>query len=1024
MPLKALSERLNRILWKTVRLHVSVWAAMGGALLLSSVMFGMRILIGHVILPGSPLLFFLPAVAVSSLLWGWLSGLISACLGLVFGYSFIPGEHFTSQAVVEVSAVFVAATVYAAVLRGALLGADRSYKMYRDSEERLAFSQRSAGVGSWDVDLKTGQRFWSASFREVLHMPLDLQPTYDNFLAAIHPEDVDSVRRRHGFALKTGKYRAEFRLHPSKGMRWILSVGRVISDAHGVGARFSGVIMDITNLKLTGQALRESRGTFEALAEVAPLGILVTNATGHIRYGNRHIRELTGIPRAALRGHAWFEILKPKEAINLGEAWESASRDLAPVNEEFRVPVQPHGELRWFHIQGVPIRLGDGSRIQWLLVVADIHERRTLSEKIRMLGDNLPNGAIYQSVDGPDGRSSLLYVSAGVEELIGYSAQSLMAAPCSFYDRILEEDREVLFRAEQQSRRTGKVLEVQFRIRTMTGEIRWLLCRAAPELHARDGLVTWDGVLIDITARRVAELALQASETKFRSLADTIPQLVWSFLPDGRGEYFNKGWLEYTGTTVRESLHYGWTHFVHPAEREEIRQTWQASLTRGQPFQQECRLRYRRGGVYRWFITRATPTWDSRGTIHRWVGSCTDVHDQRCFLEEREAILESERTARSEAEKANGSKDQFVAMLSHELRAPLHAILGWVQMLKKGTLDAQSVRQALDVIDKNTRLQAQLISDLLDINRINSGKVKLDVRPLDLEEVVQGTVNSMTLIAQEKGVVLAHEAGEKAIVNGDSARLQQVLGNLISNAIKFTSPGGRVVVSSLIEGATVTVTVSDSGEGIEADFMNRIFDRYSQGDPSSIRKHGGLGLGLSIVKHLIELHGGEVEAFSEGKGKGSRFSVSLPCCTDAQSVAFEALPRQIDDGCLEGIKVLIVDDEADSRELLSRILEDHKASVMVASGADEALQSLRGFKPDVVVSDISMPGKDGYSLLKDMNGSAVDFGVPPAIAVTAFAREEDRMRVLQAGFKRHLAKPVDAVELVAAVKDLLPVSLS
>lgn len=1024
MSLKALSNRLNRALLRTVRPRVSVWVAAGGALLLSSVVFGVRILIGHLILPGSPLLFFLPAVAVSALLWGWVSGLLSAVFGLIFGYCFSTDEHFAVQAVVEASTLFVAAALYAAVLRGALLSADQNFKMYKESEERLAFSQRSAGVGSWDVDLKTGQRFWSASFREVLHMPLDVQPTYENFLAAIHPEDVESVRRRHELAIRTGKYRAEFRLHPTKGMRWILSVGRVLPDAHGEGTRFSGVIMDITNLKLTGQALRESRGTFEALAEVAPLGILVTNAMGYIRYANRHIRELTGIPRAALRGHVWYEILKPANSADLRDAWDTASGELTPVNEEFRASAQPHGDLRWFHVQGVPIKLGDGSRTQWLLVIADIHERRTLSEKIRMLGDNLPNGAIYQSVDAPDGRSSLLYVSAGIEELIGYSAQSLMASPCAFYDRILEDDREVLFRAEQQSRRTGKILEVQFRIRTVNGEVRWLLCRAAPELRARDGYVTWDGVLIDITARRVAEMALQASETKFRSLADTIPQLVWSALPDGRGEYFNKGWLEYTGTTVRESLHYGWTHFVHPSEREEITRTWRESLTNGEPFQHECRLRYRRGGVYRWFITRATPTRDSRGTIHRWVGSCTDVHDQRCFLEEREALLESERIARSEAEKANGSKDQFVAVLSHELRAPLHAILGWVQMLKKGKLDSKSVRQALDVIDKNTRLQAQLISDLLDINRINSGKVKLDVHPLNVQEVIQGAVNSMMLIAQEKGVTLSYEPGEKVIVNGDPARLQQVLGNLVSNAIKFTPPEGSVAVSSVVEGATVTVFVSDTGEGIDADFMARIFERYSQGDPSSIRKHGGLGLGLSIVKHLIELHGGEVKVFSDGKGKGARFSVSLPCCKDTHAAALENLPRQIGDHCLEGVKVLVVDDEADSRELLSRILEDHRACVTVAAGAQEALESLRGFKPDVVVSDISMPGKDGYSLLKDLNSGSSECGALPAIAVTAFAREEDRMRVLQAGFKRHLAKPVDAVELVAAVKDLLPLSVS
>jgi PAS domain S-box-containing protein len=1023
MTLRAIRESTNRLLLRAVRPCGSVWRALSGAVVLTVVMFASHILLGHVVESSSPLLCFLPAISMASLLWGWVSGLVSCGLSLVFGYYLLPSAPFTVQVVVEESIMLLSAAAYAAALRGALLTAERNFKMYRESEERFAFSQRSAGVGSWDVELKSGARFWSPSFREVLHMAPDLPATFENFLAAIHPDDVEEVRRRHELALRTGKYRAEYRLHPSRGMRWILSVGRVMSDKDGEGERFSGVLVDITSLKLTGQALRESRGTFEALAEVAPLGILVTNSEGEVRYANRFVRELTGVKRAEVRGRSWCELLQPDASLGLARAWDSCRRDLVPLSEEFRAPVLPNREFRWFHVQGVPIPFGEGGRTQWLLVVADIHERRTLSEKIRMLGDNLPNGAIYQSVDMPDGRSSLTYVSAGIQELTGYSAQSLMTAPCSFYDRILEDDREVLYRAEQQSRRTGKVLEVQFRILTASGEVRWLLCRAAPEQHGIDSCVTWDGVLIDITARRVAELALQASETKFRSLADSVPQLVWSCLPDGRAEYFNKGWLEYTGIPLRESLLHGWTHSVHPEDRDAVRRSWESGLTRGEPFQHECRLRYRRGAVYRWFITRAIPTWDSRGLIHRWVGSCTDVHDHKCFLEEREALLESERVARSEAEKANISKDQFVAVLSHELRSPLHAILGWVQMLKRGNLDPMSAQQALEVIDKNTRLQAQLISDLLDINRIASGKIKLEVHPVDVEEVLKGEVNSMMLVAKEKGVLLVHEPGQGAIVNGDSARLQQVFGNLISNAIKFTPPGGKVVVNSTVEASTVTVHVTDTGDGIEQEFIGRIFDRYSQGDPSSIRKHGGLGLGLSIVRHLTELHGGQVRVFSEGKGKGACFSVQLPCYANEHASALDQLPRPVDDGCLDGVKVMIVDDEEDSRELLGRILQDHKARVLIASGADEALERVNGFGPDVVVSDISMPGKDGYSLIKELKGRMSDLRSPPAIAVTAFALHEDRTRVLQAGFKRHLAKPVDATELVTAVKELVDVGL-
>jgi len=443
-----------------------------------------------------------------------------------------------------------------------------------------------------------------------------------------------------------------------------------------------------------------------------------------------------------------------------------------------------------------------------------------------------------------------------------------------------------------------------------------------------------------ITARRVAELELQASEAKFKSLADAVPQLVWSYLPDGQAEYFNKGWLEYTGTTLHDSLRDGWTHCIHPEDRYVAQKGWESCLASGEPFQHECRLRYRRGGVYRWFITRAIPTWDARGVIHRWVGSCTDVHDHKCFLEEREALLASERIARSEAEKANISKDQFVAVLSHELRAPLHAILGWVQIIKRKNLDPKSVQQAIDIIDRNTRLQAQLISDLLDINRIASGKIKLEVRPVSIEDVIDSAIHSMIPMAQEKGVALKSDKNNVITVKGDPARLQQVFGNLISNAIKFTPKGGQVIVRSMIEGDSATVTVTDTGEGIDAEFIGRVFERYSQGDPSSIRKHGGLGLGLSIVKHLVELHGGEVQVSSDGRGKGASFRVVLPLCVDQRNSPGDVRIQSLDDRCLAGLRVLVVDDEADSRDLLSRILEDHKASVAVAAGADEALERL------------------------------------------------------------------------------------
>jgi CheY-like chemotaxis protein/two-component sensor histidine kinase len=360
-----------------------------------------------------------------------------------------------------------------------------------------------------------------------------------------------------------------------------------------------------------------------------------------------------------------------------------------------------------------------------------------------------------------------------------------------------------------------------------------------------------------------------------------------------------------------------------------------------------------------------------------------------------------------------------VAMVSHELRTPLNAILGWTQLMTRGKNDAATVDRGLDIISRNTRLQAQLISDLLDISRIVSGKLQLEMQQVDLHRVATDAVETMRQEAESKQVQLHQTLDPQAgTVAADPARLQQVLWNLLSNAVKFTPAGGRIDVMLRRNGATAELLVADTGAGIRPEVLPHVFDRFHQADRSITRRFGGLGLGLSIVKHLVELHGGNVVAESGGEGHGATFRISLPVSTGA-APAHVAAPGRMESQppvSLESMRVLVVEDEPDTREFLKRLLESHGAAVAVAVSADEALAALRGEPPDVLVSDIGLPDVDGYELMNRIrSGSPGEGSMIPAIALTAYARPEDRARALRSGYQTHLAKPVEPAELVMTI---------
>jgi signal transduction histidine kinase len=397
--------------------------------------------------------------------------------------------------------------------------------------------------------------------------------------------------------------------------------------------------------------------------------------------------------------------------------------------------------------------------------------------------------------------------------------------------------------------------------------------------------------------------------------------------------------------------------------------------------------------------------------------------------QERNALLESERAARAEAERANQFKDEFLATLSHELRTPLHAIIGWTQLIKTNSLSADEIAEGISVIERNAQAQSQMIADLLDVSRITTGKLRLDVQPVDPSSTIEAALVAVLPAATAKGIRVTKSLDATAgPILGDPSRLQQIVWNLVNNAVKFTPKGGKIDIALKRFETHIELSVADNGQGIDSNQLTRIFDRFHQGDASITRTHGGLGLGLAISKQLVELHGGQISAESAGPGQGACFRVTLPVATaaskadaaeKARELAASPKPRKRDYIRLDNVRVLLVDDDRDARQMLSRTLEACGAQVVAIEGAAHSLTTISTFKPQVLISDLGMPNRDGYQLIQEVRSSGHSAESLPAIALTGFARPEDRRRALLAGFQMHMSKPVDPQELAAAVAMLI-----
>ncbi len=496
-----------------------------------------------------------------------------------------------------------------------------------------------------------------------------------------------------------------------------------------------------------------------------------------------------------------------------------------------------------------------------------------------------------------------------------------------------------------------------------------------------------------VAEHKRTEEALRESEARFRQLAEAMPQIVWVARPDGYTYYCNRRWYDYTGLTSEESVGYGWADRLHPDDRQRSLDRWNEAARTGEPYEIDYRIRAA-DGSYRWFLGRALPARDSAGRVLRWFGTCTDVDDKR---RAEEALKEGDRR-----------KDAFLAMLAHELRNPLAPVRSAVGVLNRVGAGDPAAWQAREMIERQVGHMARLIDDLLDVSRISRGKVLLRQEPLDLGALVRAAIEDHRAILGASGLELKVELPEEPLLlSGDPTRLAQVVGNLLHNAAKFTDAGGRVQVRLAAEpdGRAAVLSVRDSGIGMEGEILAHLFEPFSQADRSLDRSRGGLGLGLALVKGLVESHGGTIRAASAGLGCGSELTVRLPLNPDLSLPAPANGPAAAQGS--RSLHVLIVEDNRDAAESLRLLLELQGYAVDVAFTGGAALESARRLPPDLVLCDIGLPGgMDGYAVARALRAD------PPRaplhlIALSGYGQEEDQRRARQAGFDRHLTKPVD-----------------
>jgi PAS domain S-box-containing protein len=794
-----------------------------------------------------------------------------------------------------------------------------------------------------------------------------------------------------------------------------------IRDSQG---HVSGAVMvfhDVTERRRREEALQESEARFKATFNQAAMGMAIAGLNARLELVNERFCQMLGYSQEELVAKTVLDLTHADDVIvSRGNIRRLLAGETADYSYEKRF-VRKDGSTVWSRTTVTTLKDAEGKPMKFIGVVEDINARKEAERELQRSETRLSLAMEAGQMGAWEwiiGRGQVVW-SPTLEAIHGLAPGTFGGRLEDFQRDIHPEDKERVIARVQECLGGGGTYRVEYRIIKPDGKMAWIEARGS---LFRDGVGQPErmvGICMDVTARK------QIEEARFRlaAVVESSNDAIVSKSLEGIISTWNQGAQRMFGYEAAEIVGKPVAVLI-PRERIDEEPAIIEKLKRGEKVENYETVRQCKDGRLVDVSLTVSPIKDGAGRIIGASKILRDITQKKRDQQAREQLLEAERTARAEAERLNVMKDEFLATLSHELRTPLSAILGWSQLLLSGKLGAEGGKQGLETINRNARAQSQLIEDLLDMSRIVLGKVRVEAQRMGLASVVEAAVSAAQPGAQAKGVALVMDLEtQKTEVWGDASRLQQVMWNLVSNAVKFTPRGGSIIVSMRRAGGEVEVTVTDTGMGISEAFMPYVFDRFRQGDSSTTRKHGGLGLGLSIVKHLVELHGGRIQARSQGEGKGATFTVMLPALGEEaegkadglEDKAAWALARV----SLKGLKILVVDDESDARELVRRMLVESKARVFAVGDARQGLEVLERERPDVIVSDVGMPGEDGYQFIAKVRGlKDASLAKVPALALTAFARAEDQARAIEAGYQKHLTKPTRIHELILAVARL------
>ncbi|SFG87513.1 PAS domain S-box-containing protein [Duganella sp. CF458] len=742
---------------------------------------------------------------------------------------------------------------------------------------------------------------------------------------------------------------------------------------------------DITVRKLAERTVRDSEERFRSIADAIPQIVWSARPDGFLDYFNHQLTDYVGLDQDQFRGDAWVTLLHPDDVPGMTASWQQSLATGEPYQAEYRLRHRS-GEYRWTLARARPVRDEKGNVVRWMGTSTDINDSMGMRVALRDTQSRL-EAALTAAEIGTwtwDIQPDRVHADANLAAMIGVTPEIADGGPIDAYYAVVHpEDVDAVRAGIDRSVATSLPYDESFRVRTPGGEVRFM--------HAR-GVVTTDeegkprrmsGAVVDVTRQQVAEEALRSSELTFRTLADNISQLAWMADSDGYIFWYNNRWFDYTGTTLDEMKGWGWSKVHHPDHVERVVDYFRKRIVEQQEDWEDTFPLRGADGQYRWFLSRALPIRDEHGHVVRWLGTNTDITLQR---------------------EADQRKDDFLALLAHELRSPLAPISTAAQLLKMGGRNPEYVQRSTAIIDRQVKHMSELVDDLMDVSRVTRGLVSIEKEEVAVSDVVARAVEqSRPLIESRKQQLVLDAPDDGTCVLGDDTRLVQVLANLLNNSAKYTQQGGRIVLRVETRDGHVIISVADNGMGMDADLLPRVFDLFAQAELTPDRRGGGLGLGLALVKSIVALHGGQMNALSAGRGKGSTFTVTLP------------LPHTV--SVARPLNILLVDRTDDGDEALPAALEAEGHMVALCPDEASALAAARDLHPDAVLIRTDLPGVEGYDLARQLRAMHPDEQAT-YVALSDSDQSHDKVIARGAGFDHLLERPV----AIGLLRKILPMA--